>query len=369
MSRTRQPRTRPSSMQGFTLLEVLIAVLVIGFGIIAMGKFFSLTWQNSGFVRQQSIALSLAQSKIEDLRLYVALTCPTGQTCLKVYDDIATGNETEGDFTVSWTVAPFTLLGGATGNYKEVAVNVSWTDLMGENRQLQTTALIAANDPRAVASLMQNYVPPGNMVQPFNRVLRVPIPAEYIDQNTSRFTPPGSDKNLIISNTTGNVIGGLDSIPLQIPDNTAFFLLSGYISFGSGNLRPTSNANSNINMLLFNTTNQPMPDSECWDDSHLSSQDKAYSDFITFTCVVKSNTTLLIDNQVTPAWSGYARLSLNGLTNSPFGWGTSSSSDKVCRFEQTPATYVNVTETLANQNFIIIQGNRNCPSASVQFQP
>ncbi len=357
----------PAKQNGFSLLEILIAVVIIGFGVVAVGKFFSFFFLYSGFVRQQNIALSLADAKIEDLRAYQSLAigptdCPDPliPNCIPTYDAITTGNETNGEYTISWSITPVTTV-GAIGEYKETAVNVTWTDLQNQLRSIQSTSVIGASNPKAAAFLLQNYTPQDNQVHPFNRVLKVPIPA--VDQNdgTSDFTPPGTTNTISIDNSSGEIVGG-PGIPASIDDDTAYYLLSGFISFGSGSLGPAANDESDINILLPNLS---VSDYDCWDDSHLSSDSKAYEDYITYTCVVKGFDSILNGVDV-PTWSSLLRLQLDGISNTfSYGWGT----DKVCRLDGTLATYANVSETLANQNFMIIKGTRNCPTGSTDFQP
>ena len=339
---TKKTRLLRPRQSGFTLLEVLIAALIIGFGVVAIGKFFSVSMLNSGFVRQQTIALSLADSKIEDLRAY---------STLATYDAITTSTETNGDYTISWSITPITNL-GALGAYKEIAVTVAWTDLLNQAQSIQSTSVIGSNDPKAIAYLLKNYTPQDNQVHPFNRVLKVPIPAVNQNDGTSSFTPPGSGISLSLDNTSGDVVEG-SIVPASIPDDTAYYLLSGYISFGSGSLVPITDAQSNIDIIL----NITASDYDCWDDSHLAAADKAYPGYITYSCVIKGF------GVGDPVWSGAISMELDVS-----GVGVNLSTiDKICRFDDTLASYTDISETLANQNFIIIKSTRSCDTGSVEF--
>ncbi|WP_372741215.1 prepilin-type N-terminal cleavage/methylation domain-containing protein [Neptunomonas sp.] len=349
---------------GFTLLEVMIAVVIIGFGVVAIGKFFSVSMLNSGFARQQTIALSLADAKIEDLRAYQSLSigpsdCPDPNTpnCITTYDAISTGTETNGDFTINWSITPVTTV-GAIGEYKEIAVTVAWTDLQNQQRSVQTTSVIGASDPKSTAYLLQSYAPPGSPVHPFNRVLKVPIPAVDQDNGTSSYAPPGtSGVSIILDNTSGEVVGG-PGIPDNIDNGIAYYLLSGYISFGSGSIRPGVDAESDIDIVLDVTTS----DYSCWDDSHLAVADKAYADFITYSCVIKAYDSIS-DGIDLPTWSGNISLTLDVDGTASY----LSTAANVCRFDDTLASYTDISETLANQNFIVIKLDRSCPSGSSAF--
>lgn len=331
---------------GFTLLEVLIAVIIIGFGVVAIGKFFSVSMLNSGFVRQQTIALSLADSKIEELRAYDSLTA---------YDAISTAVETDGDYTINWSITPSPTNIGYIGKYKEIDVTVAWTDLQGVARNIDATSIIGASDPKSIAYLLQNYTPPGSPVHPFNRVLKVPIPAVNQENGTSIYAPPGtSGVQITLDNTSGDVVGG-PGIPDTIADGTAYYLLSGYISFGSGSKNPNTDAESNIDVVL----NITASDYNCWDDSHLAAGDKAYPDFITYSCVIKGFDTIS-DGVDLPVWSGTISMELD---NSGVIVDLSTV-DKICRYDDTLPSYTDISETLANQNFIIVKKTGSCISGS-----
>jgi hypothetical protein len=75
--------------------------------------------------------------------------------------------------------------------------------------------------------------------------------------------------------------------------------------------------------------------------------------FSTYHCVIVG--------KGTPArWSG-------SLSVTPRGWalGSTASDFKVCRYTaQTPEAYVNVSTSIAEQNFLVIRGDQLCPSAS-----
>jgi prepilin-type N-terminal cleavage/methylation domain-containing protein len=332
---------RPTQ-SGFSLLEVMIAVVIIGFGVIAIGKFFSVSMLNSGFVHQQTIALSLADSKIEDLRAYDSLT---------TYNAISTSTELDGVYTISSTINPIASA-GSLGAYKEIAVTVAWTDLLNQPQTITSTSVIGSNDPKSIAYLLKNHTPQDNQVHPFNRVLKVPIPAINQNDGTSIYSPPGADISISLDNTSGDIVGG-SIVPDTIADDTAYYLLSGYISFGSGSTDPSTDAERNIDIIL----NITASDYDCWDDSHLPPDAKAYPGFITYSCIIKGF------GAGDPVWSGTIRMELDtsGVVVDL------STVDNICRFDNTLASYTDISETLANQNFIIIKSTRSCDSGTTAF--
>ena len=60
--------------RGFSLIEVLIALLVLALGILGISKLQGTLIRNSSDANQRSVAASLAQMKIDDLRSYVLMS-------------------------------------------------------------------------------------------------------------------------------------------------------------------------------------------------------------------------------------------------------------------------------------------------------
>ena len=60
--------------RGFSLIEVLIALLVLALGILGISKLQGTLIRNSSDANQRSVASSLAQMKIDDLRSYVLMS-------------------------------------------------------------------------------------------------------------------------------------------------------------------------------------------------------------------------------------------------------------------------------------------------------
>jgi len=356
--------------QGFALLETLVAAVVLGFGLMALGKFQSVLIQNTGFIREQNIGLKLAQAKIDELRIFTVINAPSPQTTppTPAFNSIASGSDTptgtgSTTFTRNWTVTNVTESGVVTR--KDVVVNVSWTDSASQTHTVSATTIISADDLSIQGNNVAKFTPPGNPVQPFNRVLKVPVPAVNNGDGTSTYTPFSGGPQITLSNTTGLITNFTTFSGLSYSSSKTFFLLSGYVSFGTGGNRPNVNSESNINFRI--TTDAAgatiLSDSACFDDSAVASGSKSFPGVITWGCVVGVNTPSPPD---TPKWSGWLRLQ-NGTATSPsFGW--SSNDPRVCRFNATLSSYSNIDETLSNQNFIIVKSN-SCTSGTVAFQP
>ena len=147
---------------GFSLLEVLIAVVVLSFGLLALTALQSRIFQASAEAKAQSVALELAKSKMEDMRSFMSM----GQ-----YQALVSGNDSSTvdgtTYRRDWTVKRFAVpVGGTTfqqygtltGNlpatyspnreFKTVTMAVTWTDASGQNRAVRMEDAIAGIDPQ-----------------------------------------------------------------------------------------------------------------------------------------------------------------------------------------------------------------------------
>jgi type IV pilus modification protein PilV len=172
-----------ASQRGFSMIEVMISIVVLGFGLLALAALQTSVIRSSAETKAQTIALQLAKDKIEDLRAF--------QTLEDYRDNIAssTANEAIGDvsgvnFTRSWVVTRWaynpsstnadkfesvtpltgeTPTGGTTpstyvadNEYKRVAVTVTWTDANGVSQSVRLDDAIGALSPADGSKVVLN---------------------------------------------------------------------------------------------------------------------------------------------------------------------------------------------------------------------
>ena len=129
----------PSKVQGFSLVETLIAAVIVAVAMLGLGKLQGITLLNSADSRMKTHALNLAQEKIEALRMFANQSTyddledsPVGSPDLRVGANAS--------FTREWEIDD-------QNTYKQVRVTVTWTDPKGIDQTVQLTSYIAEADP------------------------------------------------------------------------------------------------------------------------------------------------------------------------------------------------------------------------------
>ncbi|MDR7267476.1 Tfp pilus assembly protein PilV [Pelomonas saccharophila] len=414
------PDRSPSAsrrQRGVTLIEALVALLVMSFGMLALVGLMSNLRRGSDLAKQRSEAMRIARADIAEAKTFAELTrSATTPTASKVYDGIngGTRSETPVDSNTTYTVSR-TVSALANAEGLVVRVNVGWRDRAGDTQFINLDSVIAKVDPLFSAAI--GFAPPaGPVTLPSARSPAIPAGAKQLDGKTSAFIPSSTATRLWVFNNFTGVITGLCNITPGVSlstitaadvesckNNTIGYLLSGVIRFSNTNpanpsqpeafaipmTNPTLVTGSYSLPHLDPATQQPqisggamVLDSftatpptvasagnlpECFQDAPATSP--STQPFVTYNCIVYPDT-------ATRYWSG--KLELTGLTI-----GTTASEYKVCRYsadyngsggmftadwkalenEEHPAVYGRVGTSLARQNFLVVRGNVSCPTA------
>lgn len=99
----------PGRQEGFTLLEVLIALVVLTVGLLGMAALTGSLVSAGALSRDRVTATALAQAKIEEFENTTITSS-------------VTGSDTQGAFARTWTVTS----GSPTANTATVQVTVTW---------------------------------------------------------------------------------------------------------------------------------------------------------------------------------------------------------------------------------------------------
>lgn len=116
--------------RGFTLLEILVALLILSGGLVGLVALQTQLISNAALSKQRVEATMLAQKKVEEFRSFISTDAYDAYfaTSNPVSGTVSVQGETA-TFTVGWTA---TDVNNATaGRYANVVISVSWVDAKG----------------------------------------------------------------------------------------------------------------------------------------------------------------------------------------------------------------------------------------------
>jgi Tfp pilus assembly protein PilV len=353
--------------RGASLVEALIAFVVLSLGLVAMARLQNHLRLNADIARQRSEAVRLAQEDIESLRAFAAVGAAPG---VRSYADIAEATRTENGETGYHGNASYELARAVADHddldHKSAAVTVRWSDRSGQVQQVLLQSVIAASHPALSGALtVQAAVQPLNRV--FGRSALIPPTAKDLGNGSSAFKPAASGGiAFVFDNITGEVTSRCDVATTvrtadltlaQLDDCTAIggLLLSGAVRFSLSAPPDAAQPNDAALPLAVSLSLSVGTDPECFTE--------AQQRVVTYHCVM---------TPVQGRWSGRSTLV-------PEGWALGSSADeyRICRYSadqdgngtvdrnaEHPDTYRDVDATLMQQNFLIIRGDQACPAAA-----
>jgi Tfp pilus assembly protein PilV len=392
------------AQRGTTLIEALVAMLVLAFGIVAVMRAQTHLRLHADVGRQRAEAVRLAQEDLESVRAFAVAAASAGA---RSWADIASaassvdgssGMALDTTYRMARAVAA-----DAAGSATHATVTVAWSDRTGAEQRVVLDAIVAGQDPAHAAALA--IAPAGRPVKgAFGRASRVPLASRDLGGGRSVYKPSAAGGvALVFDNATGLVVARCTGVAasqrdialsdLSSCDAHAGLLVSGVVRFSFGPspdpglardtplalsislsltgglypLAPTCTAEARRTVVVTDAAGTRELDValtaapadlgySTWldtDDRHLA-----------YACVVYP--------RADGAWSGRTTLV-------PTGWsiGGGTSDRRVCRYaadrdgsgsvdanDEHPAAYADVRSPLANQNFLVVAGDRVCPTAS-----
>lgn len=344
--------------QGFTLIEALIALAVLGLGLLTLAGVTLKVARSEDVARQRGEAVRLAQERIEAMRSFTQIAAAAG---VQAWDDLANGNDVisgsvnysaNTTFNRSWQV-----LGASTDPMRNTRVTVSWTDRGGETQSVSFATVISKTDPSDVGSL--GFPLPANttLKRPKNRNLNIPVPALDLGNGQS-VVQLQSNFAVVFSNESGYVVKTCAFIVTTVADlagctTTSAYIIAGYVSLSGAASFPTALA---VNTgLLTGTTGVTCSLADAVDQTTAA----LIPGYKYYLCVIS------VASDGAP-WAGTFRLSGSGLN--------SGTQYLVCRFQFPSAAgvtanqrnvqpYAAVSESLDSQNYVITT-SASCPTVS-----
>ncbi|CAM3847319.1 hypothetical protein [Roseateles saccharophilus] len=371
---TRRPVRRTS---GFTLIDAVLAMVVMGFGMLALVGMQQKLSLSSDIAKQRTEATRLAQDKMEALRAYTTLTgtgsswngLANGTDTLSSYSVSGATTQTNTTYTRSWTVG-----GAATDFQRPVTVAVSWFDASSAPQSLTLPSVIAKMDP-AIAGYVGFPLPANtNLKNPKNRSLNIPVQSIPLNNGNSAYQL--GSYAIVFNNAAGNVVQRCDTNNLTAANygssncySLPAYIVTGYISGAVSTGTPLLPTGINTSQIAVTgpgglhaiscTIGQAL-------DQNSSSPIPGY---LYYLCVIPMPATVDATTGVTTitgTWSGTIRL----------GGVPTTGNYIVCRFQYATSSTVNsnlanvqpyslVDRSLDDQNYYVATSSAgSCPTVT-----
>lgn len=382
--------------RGVSLVEALVALAVMAFGMLALVGVQATMRLNSDLAKQRSEATRIASEEIEQLRSFTSVPVVAGQPNTS-YDEIASrtveGYQPPGGIgnTTYRVVRTVTLVPGS--QQKAVTVRVQWSD---RTNVLQTVTLdsVLSGTPPSLGALLALAPRASPVSQRGGR--HVTIPPDAVDQGdgTSRFVPPGSTGIAWYFNNLSGVMRACTADGESCVQGT---LVSGTVRYHLATSQPDGASAENPQGPALNLATGPnaltlaspvgaSTVARCY-ARQLSASELSVRSGIDYYCVV-------VPAQVT-GWGGRLNVQPVNDAGTAVVFGTSATQYRSCRYTtdlpsdtdtnaeftvnadhpktycmekpgtataDVPCTGRRVTGNLTNQNFLVVRGNLNCPS-------
>ena len=349
-----------SAQRGISLIEALVALAVVAFGMLGVAGMQSSLRFNADVAKQRSEAVRLAASVIEDARGFTAVNATPGKTSYGEIVDQAAGPVLMTNTTYTRRV---TVANNADQNRKSVRAEVTWPDRNGVTQSVALVTQIHRIEPTIGGAL---GVPVTGSVAQAPRGRHASIPPGAISQpgtGTSDFSPPGANGwTWVFNDTTGEIRRACTPVCTDVLG----YGLWGYVRYSVRfstplppdppiPIAPTPQDAEDPTSLVTSmpaigvTTNPDVTaPPTCFTE--------AFPTYVVYFCAVT----------VTPpatTWTG--RTQITGLTLATLIADATAGRARVCRYTparahtgvkniEHPLDYSNLAGSLGNQNFLII---------------
>ncbi len=236
----RQQEASRSRTRGVSLIEALVALAVMAFGMLGVVGMQTSLRSNADLSRQRAEAVRLAQEEVERMRNFSVLRAADAASGQLAFDAIApVAQAAIPASAVNTTFFRETFVATPTVDdplVRHVRVAVRWADRRASdaadlNQGVELSSMVAGVPPE-LAALSAMRTDRGPLQQPQGRHFAVPRGATDLGDGTSSFNPPGapSDHSWIFSNSTGLITTVCNPVCVA----TDRWLLAGRVAFATG---------------------------------------------------------------------------------------------------------------------------------------
>jgi Tfp pilus assembly protein PilV len=361
-------RTPKRAVRGVSLIEAVVALAVMAFGMLAYVGLQSTLRFNSDVAKQRSEAVRIAQEALEEWRAYGFIESKVDKAD---YEEIVgaaaetiAGATTNTSYTLLRTVVD-AATAPAAPRMKTLVVAVTWEDRNGDEQAVRLSTTVAASPPELAGTLSLPSHGPVHLPQ--GRHPGIPPLAIEIGGGKSAFKPPGASDSTIVwvfDNLSGVITSVCtfpgDDLQLLAVDTACIlmpsYLLSGFVRFSPGTSPVAANpTGEQIDLgMLADAVGDAFADGECF----VTPVQEPKLTHTTYVCRVPQS--------ADSTWTGITLLSppLN-LTEYD-----------VCRYTNDaegnaghPQVYVHLNRSLGNQNFLVVSQGVACPTGTLAHQP
>lgn len=192
---------------GFAIIESLIALLIMGFGMLSLSGMQMALSRHADDARQRTEAVRMAQEKMEEFRSYTAITTSTpgpdtfGANALNWN---ALGNGQDSLTRNAVYVRSWTLNGNAEIPMRAATVRVAWTDRANAAQTVTLSSILSRTDP--VDSGLLGFPLPlsSQRKHPNNRNPSIPIHAIDLGNGLSALPFGRAGQYILFNNLSAN---------------------------------------------------------------------------------------------------------------------------------------------------------------------
>jgi Tfp pilus assembly protein PilV len=372
------------ALRGVSLIEALVALAVMGFGMLGVVGMQVSMRSNADAAKQRAEAVRIAQSTMEDQRQFQRLsTGGTPDAAARAFEQIVdfdaapfTGYSSNTTYNVSGTAS--TVSAGGP-KLKTVKVTVNWRDRSDQPQSVVLMSAIAGIAPDLAGSLAL----PGDRNAPQTPGGRSnSVPADAVNQGDgSSILQVARNDGVSWTWRFDNVTGVINQVCQPTCVAVSYLSLSGYISFATRSAptpalaeTPDGTPDGSIGIDFGVQVAQTIPRGTvtCFLGARMATA-------LPYYCAMP---TLSLSGS-TPRWYGkFQFVTGHDLTLATSVTDATSTSRRICRYTTQltdtdvvsnlnhPLTYSAVTDALSNQNYLVIKaGDGTSPYACPADDP
>lgn len=221
-------------MRGVGLLEGLVAVAILAFGLLALFNLQAGVLTSGADAKARTEALQVAESKLGELRTVASSAFASQAVFLAATGTPFSGTQTvagtNANYTVSW--AATNIDSGGTAPRKRVQVTVAWSDRLGA-QSMASAADINWVDPALGGLLLTQNTPNAGVPSPTGEAKYIlkPYATDAAGNPTGgTLTPPNEDGTAFFLTDSGKFqLLDLNSNLILIEAPSALFVISGRV--------------------------------------------------------------------------------------------------------------------------------------------